>query len=497
MKLFGDFFKSNKVDKKTGETFVSPVDVQDGASVIIASGGAQNAYIDLNNSSENDKQLINNYRAMARNAECGEAIDNIITEAIVSNEHSQIDITLNLDKITEGLSDKVKEVMVTEFDTILNLLDMNTSGYDIFRNWYVDARIIYHMVPFTNASNGLSKLVYIDPRKIRKVKEVEEVANIEVGTTITKEVRTFYIYNEIEKYRGTSGIQVSEDAIATVNSGLYNNSNMIIGHLDKAIKPCNQLSKLEDAVVIYRLARAPERRIFYIDVGNMPSNKANNYINTFMKNFRTKIEYDATTGEVTSKHNHINMLEDFWLPRREGGRGTEVETLSGGQNLGEMDDVTYFQRKMYKSLNVPMSRLDSESMFNIGRSQEITRDELKFTMFINRLRNKFSGLFLKILKTQLILKKIITEDEWNTYKHDIVFDFVKNNYFTELKEAEMLRDRVSLLSDMENYVGSYFSREYIQKNVLQLTDEDIKEIDKQIADEIKSGTIAKPGEDDI
>jgi hypothetical protein len=393
------------------------------------------------------------------------------------------------------ISDNIKMKVRDEFDEVLRLLNFDEKGHDIFRRWYVDGRIYFHkVIDPKSPRKGLTEIRYIDPRKIKKVREVTKKRDTKgKGVEMVEATAEWFVYNEkgISAANTNAGLKISADSITYVTSGVIDQTkNMVMGHLHKAIKPTNQLRMIEDAVVIYRIVRAPERRIFYVDVGNLPKVKAEAYLRDVMARYRNKLVYDASTGEVRDDRKHMSMLEDFWLPRREGAKGTEVSTLSGGQNLGEISDVEYFQKKLYQSLNVPMSRLDSDNGFNMGRAAEITRDELKFTKFVQRLRKRFTQVFNDVLKTQLVLKGIITIEDWAKIKEHIQYTFLKDGYFAELKNAEMLRERLSLAQEVGPYVGKYYSVEYVRKNILQQTDEDILEIDRQIAGEIKTGIIA-------
>ena len=380
---------------------------------------------------------------------------------------------------------QIKKRIKEEFERILQLLDFNNKAHDIFRRWYVDGRIFYHkVIDSQNPRKGIQQLRYIDPRKIKKVREVQTGRKGQVD--VVKKFKEFYIYNQHgHQVNNTStGVKLTFDSIAYCPSGLIDmHKGTVLSYLNKAIKPVNQLRMIEDSVVIYRISRAPERRIFYIDVGNLPKIKAEQYLKDVMNRYRNKLVYDASTGEIRDDRNHMSMLEDFWLPRREGGRGTEITTLPGGANLGEIDDITYFQRKLYRSLNVPISRLEAEQNFSLGRSTEITRDELKFTKFVGKLRKKFSVIFNDLLKTQLILTGVIAEEEWKSMSEHIQFDFLQDNNFTELKNAELLKERLEMLSQVENYVGTYFSKEWVKKNVLHLTDDEIGEMQKQMDSE--------------
>ena len=380
----------------------------------------------------------------------------------------------------------------------MKLLNFDEKGHDIFKRFYIDGRIYFHKVIDPNSPRkGLTELRYIDPRKIKKVREVTKKRDTKgaKGIEIIEKTAEWFVYNEkgMTGANTNAGVKIASDSITYVTSGIIDQTkNMVLGHLHKAIKPVNQLRMIEDAVVIYRIVRAPERRIFYVDVGNLPKIKAEQYLRDVMARYRNKLVYDASTGEIRDDRKHMSMLEDFWLPRREGAKGTEVSTLAGGQNLGEISDVVYFQKKLYKALNVPISRMESEAGFNLGRAAEISRDELKFTKFVARLRKRFTQMFNDILKTQLVLKGVMTIEDWSNIKEHIQYSFLKDGYFAELKNAEIMRERINLAEQISPHVGKYFSVEYIRKNVLRQTDEDIAEIDRQIANEIKTGIIAAP-----
>ena len=387
---------------------------------------------------------------------------------------------------------EVRRKIEDEFKYILRLLNFNTKGHDIFRRWYVDGRMYYQkVIDRENPRNGLLELKYLDPRKVKKIREVRK-QRTQASLDIINDFKEYYIYNEKGVSGGVAGqgIKIAVDTIAYTNSGLIDqNKNLVLSYLHKAIKPVNQLRMIEDAVVIYRIARAPERRIFYIDVGNLPKVKAEQYLRDVMARYRNKLVYDAATGEIRDDRNYMNMLEDYWLPRREGGRGTEITTLPGGQNLGEISDIEYFQKKLYRSLNVPISRLESSAGFNLGRAAEISRDELKFTKFVGRLRRKFTELFNDILRTQLILKGIIAEEDWGTIQAHIQYDFIQDGHFAELKESEMMRERVAISDSLQQYVGKYYSNDYIRRIILKQSAREIEEIDSQIKTEKDKGLI--------
>ena len=482
--------RDKPAEAKQAFTVPSP----DDGTTTISAGGYFGQYLDMEVTAKNDVDLIKRYREVAQHPECDMAVEDIINEAIVSDERDQ-SVTVSLDKL--AISDSIKTKIRDEFDEVMRLLNFDEKGHDIFRRWYVDGRIYFHkVIDPTSPRKGLTEIRYIDPRKIKKVREVSKKRDSKgKGIEIIENTAEWFVYNEkgISAANSNAGLKISTDSISYVTSGVIDQTkNMVMGHLHKAIKPVNQLRMIEDAVVIYRIVRAPERRIFYVDVGNLPKVKAESYLRDVMARYRNKLVYDASTGEVRDDRKHMSMLEDFWLPRREGAKGTEVTTLAGGQNLGEITDVVYFQKKLYKSLNVPISRMESENGFNMGKAAEITRDELKFTKFVARLRKRFSSLFNDILKTQLVLKGVITIEDWSKIKEHIQYDYLKDGYFSELKNAELLKERLSLANDISPYIGKYFSVDYVRKYVLRQSDEDIIEIDNQIANEIKQGIIASP-----
>ena len=491
--LFG--FRITRADKGSGDGFTAPPS-DDGTLDVISGGGHYASILDLDGRDRNELDLIRRYRDIAQQPECDSAIEDIANEAIVSDERDKA-VSLSLDRLQ--LSNNIKQKIRQEFDEVLRLMDFNAKGHDIFRRWYVDGRIYYHKVIDTKAPRkGIKELRYIDPRKIKKVREQRKEKDPKTGLDLVKDIDDYYLYNEkgVDQNAGTtSGIKITADSVSYCPSGVVDmHKGTVISYLNKAIKPDNQLRMIEDALVIYRISRAPERRIFYIDVGNLPKVKAEAYLKDVMNRYRNKLVYDAKTGEIRDDRNHMSMLEDFWLPRREGGRGTEITTLPGGSNLGEIDDIKYFQQKLYRSLNVPISRLEAENSFSIGRSDNITRDELKFTKFVQKLRKKFCVLFMDILKTQLVLKGVIAIEEWDKMKEHIQFDFMQDGHFTELKNAEILQNRLDMLGQIESYVGTYFSKEYVKKNVLRMNDEEIEEIEQQIKDE--SGSEMGAPEDD-
>jgi len=466
---------------------------EDGA-LVVSEGGAYGQYVDLEGAVRNEAELVSKYREISMHPDIEMAVDDIVNEAIVMDPKKEI-VSLNLDDLEQP--ENIKKMILEEFDTVIELLEFNQHAYEIFRKWYVDGRLYYHLIIDEKAPReGIKELRYVDPRKIRKIKTQKRVkANKNTNVIINKTAEEFYIYNDKGFAKAptqgstyndpaSQGIRIAVDSVVNVSSGLVNvPGDMVIGYLQKAIKPLNQLKSMEDSLVIYRISRAPERRIFYIDVGNLPKMKAEQYLRDIMTRFKNRVVYDAQTGEIRDDRKHMTMLEDFWLPRRDGGKGTEITTLPGGQNLGQMDDVIYFQRKLYKSLNVPITRLDPEAQYNFGRATEISRDEVKFAKFVTRLRGKFSELFNKILEKQLILKGVITSEDWQEFKTNFKYEYSEDNHFAELRNTEILRDRISMLRDIDDYAGKYYSHEWIRRNVLYQTEEDIKEIDDQIVEE--------------
>ena len=481
-----------KVDPK--QSFTQPK--ADDGTQTVAAGGYFGQYLDMEGTAKTEQDLIRRYREVSIHPECDMAIEDIVNEAIVANEIDKDPVRVDLSDTI--LSSAIKRKIEDEFKEILRLLNFSTRGHDIFRRWYVDGRIYYHkIIDRESPVQGITELRYIDPRKIKKLREIKKgrpvaMANIQV----VHDYNEYFLYNEkgvAGPGMASGGIKIAPDAISFCPSGLVDlNKNMVMSYLHKAIKPVNQLRMIEDAVVIYRIARAPERRIFKIDVGNLPKVKAEQYLRDVMARYRNKLVYDASTGEIRDDRNYMSMLEDFWLPSREGGRGTDISTLPGGQNLGEVADIEYFQRKLYRSLNVPISRLEASQGFNLGRSTEITRDELKFTKFVQRLRKKFTELFNDLLRTQLVLKSIINDDDWIAIKEKIKYDFLADGHFSELKNAELLRERIALANDVRDYVGKYFSVNYVRKNILKQSEREIADIDNQIKQEIDDGIIASP-----
>jgi hypothetical protein len=496
-KLFGFELKRNtkKTESKMLPSIVPPTD-NDAAGYVSTGAGAYGQYINLDgDQSKDNAQLIMRYRGVSMNPEVDMAIDEIVNETIVSSELTS-SVDLKVDEI--DAPKKIKDQILEEFENVVSLLKFNDIGHDIFKSWYVDGRIVHHLlVNESNVKAGIQEIRHIDAAKIRKVREVKYKKDPKTGVKIVDTVEEYYIYEEKPGSNTVQGVKISTDAISYVTSGLLDESKKkVVSHLHKALKPINQLRMMEDSLVIYRLARAPERRIFYIDVGNLPRGKADQYMKDIMTKYRNKLVYDANTGQLKDDRKHMSMLEDFWLPRRENGRGTEISTLPGGENLGQIEDIIYFQKRLYRSLNVPVNRLEQENQFSLGRSSEITRDEVKFQKFIDRLRRRFGTMFLGILKKQLILKGIITAQDWEEWKDNIYVDYIKDNHFAELKDAEILQNRIGLMNEITQYVGEYYSKEWVQKNVMMLDDEEIVQMKKQIEKEMAEGEIPDPEEEE-
>jgi hypothetical protein len=493
-RLFGFEIKRQELEDAKKKPSIVPARDDDGAGYITASGTHYGQYINLDGDDSKDNyQLIMRYRGVSMHPEVDAAIEDIVNESIAGGELEQsVDIKMEELKQPDNIKKQIKE----EFDNIISMLNFNEYGHDIFRRWYVDGRIYHHLV--VNESQlkaGIQEIRYIDSSKMRKVKQIKKKKDPQTGANLIEKVDEYYIYQE-KPGQQNSGVKMSLDSVSYVTSGLLDEGRKkVLSYLHKALKPLNQLRMMEDSLVIYRLARAPERRIFYIDVGNLPRGKAEQYMKDIMTRYRNKLVYDSQTGEIKDDRKHQSLLEDFWLPRREGGRGTEISTLPGGDNLGQIDDIVYFQKKLYRALNVPINRLEQEAQFSLGRSTEISRDELKFQKFIDRLRTKFSALFMDILKTQLMLKGIITEEDWNLMKNDIVVDYVRDNHFTELKDLEILREKTQTLDMVHNYVDVYFSREWIMKNVLHFNDEDIAQMVDQHGDETEKLNDLEPDQE--
>lgn len=504
-KLFGFSIEDNE---PLSPSAVSPVppNNEDGVDHYLSSGFF-GSYVDIEGVYKNENDLIKRYREMALHPECDSAIEDIVNEAVVSDSNdSPVEIELS----NLNASDGIKKTIRSEFKYILDLLDFDKKAHEIYRNWYVDGRLYYHkIIDLKNPQEGIQELRYIDATKMRYVRKQKKNEKKQLNKLNPlkndpmdydfPELEEFYIYNPKSNVNSGNmgapgaGIKMAKDAVTYCTSGLVDrNKGQTLSYLHKAIKSLNQLRMIEDSLVIYRLSRAPERRIFYIDVGNLPKQKAEQYLRDVMMRYRNKLVYDANTGEIRDDKKYMSMLEDFWLPRREGGRGTEITTLPGGQNLGEITDIEYFKKKLYRSLNVPPSRMDGEGGFNLGRSSEILRDELKFTKFVGRLRKRFSNMFNDMLRTQLLLKNVITPEDWETMSEHIQYDFLYDNHFSELKEAELMNERLALVATAEPYVGKYYSQDYIRRKILRQTDIEILEQDKLIENEIKKGIIPDP-----
>ena len=469
-KLFGFEIKraSNEDPKKIPS--IVPARDEDGAGYVTASGSHYGQYINQDGTEAKDNHaLIMKYRGVAMHPEVDMAIEDIVNESIVGGEEP---VSIKMDNL--NVSNSIKKQIREEFDNVNGMLNFTELGHDMFRRWYVDGRIYHHIVvDEKNLKAGIQDIRPIDAARIRKVKEVKKKKDPKTGANLIERVDEYFIYQE-KPGSQSSGVKLSLDSVSYITSGLLDEKRQkVLSYLHKALKPINQLRMMEDSLVIYRLARAPERRIFYIDVGNLPRGKAEQYMKDIMTRYRNKLVYDASTGEIKDDRKHQSLLEDFWLPRREGGKGTEISTLPGGDNLGQIEDILYFQKKLYRSLNVPMNRLEQEQQFSLGRATEISRDELKFQKYIDRLRTRFGYIFLGMLKVQLLLKGIITEDDWQGMRNHIIVDFARDNHFTELKDSELLRERIQTLDAMRDYIGEYFSKEWVQKNVLHFTDDDI------------------------
>ena len=505
-----------QINRKEGQKGQSPVPPNADEAIAVAAGGYYGTYVDTDNQARNEFEMIRRYRDMALHPEVDSAVDEVVNEFVVSDSHDT-PVELNLDNLDAGMS--IKKKIREEFEYVKRLLNFDNRAHEIIRSLYIDGRLFYHkVIDLDNPKKGITELRYIDPMKIKKVRQkIDNKKNMDSlqrqamkGTALEYEYGTFvdyYLYNVKGFYKGgvlgpigdmslSQGVKMAVDSITFCPSGLQDlNKRMTLGFLHKAIKSLNQLRMIEDSLVIYRLSRAPERRIFYIDVGNLPKVKAEQYLRDVMSRYRNKLVYDANTGEMRDDKKHMSMLEDFWLPRREGGRGTEITTLPGGQNLGELKDVEYFKKKLYNSLNLPPSRLtDDNKGFNLGKTTEVLRDELKFTKFIGRLRKRFSEMFMDMLKTQLILKGVIAPEDWEDMKEHIQYDFLFDNHFNELKNIEMMNQRMMTVTQMDPFVGKYFSVEYVRKEILGQTNKDMREIDKQMKGDISSGLALDPAE---
>jgi hypothetical protein len=497
IKLFGFTLGRNDVVQAQNPerpSFALPTETMDDGAVTITQNAHYGTYVDLEGSVRNEIELVSRYREMANHPELEMAIDDIVNEAITHDESGRT-LDIVLDKLKQP--DTIKKKIAEEFENILKLLNFSNLADDLFKRWYIDGRIYYHIVvDEEKPKEGIQELRYIDPRKIRKVREIKKGQDPKTGALIIKSLAEYYVYNDrgtvTQSYTSSvnAGLRIAPESILNVNSGLMDSKNtFVISYIHKAIKPLNQLRMIEDAVVIYRVSRAPERRVFYIDVGNLPKGKAEQYLRDVMIKYKNKIVYDAATGEVRDDRKHMSMLEDFWLPRREGGKGTEITTLAAGQNLGELADVVYFRQKLLNALNVPISRLEPQQggMIGLGRTTEVTRDEVKFAKFVARLRNKFSQIFDYALRTQLSLKGICSVEEWDNFKEDIYYEFKKDNNFTEMREAELLKERMSVLQLVDPYIGKYYSLNWVKQNILQFTDEEIEKMDEEMKDEEDKG----------
>jgi hypothetical protein len=506
-KLFG-FSIEGADDNNLPQGAVSPVPQNEAdKSDYYVSSGFYGQYVDIEGVFRNEYDLIKRYREMSLHPECDEAIEDIVNEAIVSDLH---DSPVEIDLSNLSVGDNIKKTIRDEFKYIKDLLDFDSKSHEIFRNWYIDGRLYYHkVIDLDNPRDGIQELRYIDALKVKYVRQMKKkdintpslITPQDKKLAITPELDEYFEYNPTggatKSYSPTNGVQgsikIAKDAVTYCTSGLVDrNKHITLSWLHKGIKALNQLRMIEDSLVIYRLSRAPERRIFYIDVGNLPKVKAEQYLREVMNRYRSKLVYDANTGEVRDDKKFMSMLEDFWLPRREGGRGTEITTLPGGQNLGEITDINYFQKKLYKALGVPETRLGGEGGFNLGRSSEILRDELRFNKFVGRLRKRFSNMFLDMLKTQLLLKNVITVEDWSGMSEHIQFDYIYDNHFAELKQSELFQERMANLSQAEPYIGKYFSQDYLRREILHQTDDEIVEQDKLIAAEIEAGLYVDP-----
>ena len=493
--LFGFEIKRKKdVAKEKLQSIVPPTD-EDGAGYVTAAGAHYGHYIDIDNNdyAKDNVQMIRRYRGLSMHPEVDAAIEEIVNEAISTSELKS-SLALNMDQV-EGVSEQIEKSIKQEFEHIVSMLNFNDHGHDMFKRYYIDGRMVHHLVVNEdNPKEGIQEIRAIDAAKIRKVKQVKSKKDPVTGAKIIENVDEFFIYEE-KPGQQASGVKLTLDSVSYVTSGLLDESRKkVVSHLHKAMKPINQLRMMEDSLVIYRLARAPERRIFYIDVGNLPRGKAEEYMKNIQTKYRNKLVYDANTGAIRDDRKHMSMLEDFWLPRREGGRGTEISTLPGGENLGQIDDIIYFQKRMYRSLNVPINRLEQEQQFSLGRTTEINRDEIKFQKFIDRLRRRFSTLFLNTLSKQLILKGIVTQEDWDNWKNDIMVDFIRDNHFTEMRDTEIMRERLQTMDMIQQYVGEFYSKEWVMKNILMLDDEEIEKMKEQIQDEMASGEVENPAD---
>lgn len=478
-------------------------EVYDDGAVVVAAGGAYGTYVDLEGSAKTEAELVSKYRMMAAHSEVDRAVDDIVNEAIVSEPEEDI-VKINLDDLE--VPTKIKKIIEGEFEEILKLLNFKNQSYEIFKRWYVDGRLYYHaIIDDTMPGMGIKEMRYIDPRKIRKVREIKKRRDPSTNSTLVSTKREYYLYNDkgynnstpnaVSYYNATQGVKIAKDSIIHSTSGLMDVNNTVVqSYLHKAMRALNQLRTLEDATIIYKVSRAPERRIFYIDVGNLPKMKAEQYLKDMMTRYKNRVVYDSSSGEIRDDRKFMTMLEDYWLPRREGNRGTQIDTLPGGQLAGDMTEVEYFKKVLYEALNVPATRMNAETPFDVGRSTEITRDEVKFAKFINRLRDRFSHLFVKALEKQLVLKGVITTDDWKEFSQYIRFDFAKDNFFAELKDIDVMKERMAILKDVSEFAGRYYSHTWIRKNVLRQSEEDIEQMDGEMAMEMQDPRFAPPEE---
>ena len=496
LELFGFQIKRKEEENKNVVSFVEPTN-EDGAISVAATGQAASSFLDLDGAAKTEAELVQRYRTMLQQPEVSQAVDDVVNEAISITDDRKV-----VECVTDDLElpDNIKKKIREEFDIVLKMLDFSNTGYDTFQKWYVDGRLNYHiMIDESAPKKGILEIRYIDPRKIRKIREYQTLSGGTNNNFPVKKIKNeYYIYNEkgfnnsgghqqsvgMGVDNAIKGLRIAKDSIVNITSGVLNeNGTLVLSYLHKAYKPLNQLRMMEDAIVIYRISRAPERRIFYIDVGNLPKLKAEQHLRDMMVKHKNRLTYDATTGDIKDDRRHMSMTDDFWLPRREGGKGTEITTLPGGQNLGEIEDILYFQKRLLKALNVPVSRMEAETGFSLGRASEISRDEVKFSKFISRLRSRFSMLFDKILEKQLILKGIVSIDDWSAIQSALRYDFVTDNHFSELKESEIIQNRLTILRDIDEYRGTYFSKEWVQKKVLYMTEDEIDDITDQIDQE--------------
>ena len=505
MELFGyEITRKVQVKDKEKEKKISPIPKTDdvgGMTVQSTAAGAYfGQYVDMEGTtSDSEHDLILKYREASRQPECDTAVSDIVDAAIASSDKSA-PVEIVMDEL--DMADNIKKQILEEFNKVLELYKFNMRSADIFRDWYVDGRCYFHIIiDEANPKRGILELRPIEPLALQKVKEVKKTTDPKTKIEFEEIVNEYYIYSEKFNTKHATnhkigGVKIAKDAIIFSNSGITDPTRKrIVSHLHKAIKLVNQLRMMEDSLVVYRVSRAPERRIFYIDVGNLPKNKAEEYIQNVVSKYRNKLVYDASTGEITDDRRHMSMLEDFYLPRREGGRGTEIDTLAGGENLGQIEDVIFFQKKLYRALNVPLGRLEEDASYAFGRATEVSRDEVKFQRFVDRLRKKFSSIFLDALRTQLILKGIIKKVEWPEIAESINIDFIEDNYFSELKEHEIMKERLEMASSFQDLVGKYYSVKWLRANILRQSDEDIDRMNKEIEDEIKSGVLKAPEDD--